>query len=143
MDWLLMFSTTLRFVSRHCWILLFAVITLLILACCQSGNGIEIPPESQFSAPALGTPIPINLGLSPVSLPANDSGALIVNNSSAAVRVVISNTITTIEPKAGFLFVLPAGSYPVYIYGLENAPKMHVEKIDQGKIRYVYLMPSR
>jgi hypothetical protein len=113
----------------------------LALNGCQTGDQIEIPAETQFQTPALGTPVPISAGLSPATLPNNGSGVLFINNANVQVRVVVSNTIVSIQPKAGFLFVLPSGSHQFYIYGLEPLPQLHTENIEPGKIRYVYLLP--
>lgn len=129
--------------SRLNRFVLFVALMLLALALngCQTGSQIEIPPETQFQTPALGTPVPISAGLSPVTLPNDGSGVLFINNASVQVRVVVSNTIVSIQPKAGFLFVLPSGSHHFYIYGLEPLPQLHTENIEPGKVRYVYLLP--
>ena len=127
---------------RLCEPWLIFVLLAVVLSGCQTGDRIEIPPEAQFQIPALGTPIPVGAGSVPVTLPNDGSGALFINNASLPVRVVVSNTITSIQPTAGFLFVLPAGSYQFYIYGLESLPQLHTEIIAQSKIRYVYLLPA-
>jgi hypothetical protein len=127
---------------RRCELLLIFVLLIVALSGCQTGDRLEIPPETQFQVPALGTPIPVGAGSSSVTLPDNGSGALFINNAGTQVRVVVSNTIVSIQPTAGFLFVLPAGSYQFYIYGLESLPQLHTEKIEPGKIRYVYLLPA-
>lgn len=125
----------------RCVSLLILVLLALALGGCQAGDQINAPQETQFQIPAVGTPVPIGAGTTPVSLPNNGSGALFINNASLQVRVAVSNTIVTIDPKKGFLFVLPAGSYQFYIYGLEPAAQIDTEKIEQGKVRYVYLLP--
>ncbi len=133
----------LYYFSRLNRFVLFGVLMLLALALsgCQTGNQIEIPPETQFQTPAVGTPVPISAGLSPATLPNNGSGVLFINNANVQVRVVVSETIVSIQPKAGFLFVLPSGSHQFYIYGLEPLAQLHTENVEPGKVRYVYLLP--
>src|SRR5512144_3214459 len=94
--------------------LLILILLGLALGSCQADNQIDVPQETQFHNPAVGTPVPIGAGMSPVSLPNDGSGALFINNASLQVRIAVSNTIVTINPKEGFLFVLPAGSYQFY-----------------------------
>jgi hypothetical protein len=126
---------------RRWELLLIFALFAVALSGCQTGDRLQIPPEAQFQIPALGTPVPVGAGTSSVTLPNNGSGALFINNANTPVRVVVSDTIVSIQPTAGFLFVLPAGSYQFYIYGLESLPQLHTEKIEPGKIRYVYLLP--
>jgi hypothetical protein len=123
------------------WLSLILVLFTLALGGCQADNQIKAPSEDQIRTPAVGTPIPAGAGLSPVTLPDNGSGALFVNNASVKVRVVVSNTIASIDPRKGFLFVLPPGSYQFFIYDLEPTVQVSIEKIDPNKVRYVYLLP--
>jgi hypothetical protein len=115
------------------------LIALLVLAGCQN-SAPRIPPASQFQIPAVGTSI---LGgyeetIQP-ELPSGQSGALFINQTGFPLQVAVSNTITTLPIGQGFLFMLPAGSYEFYIYGPDNAPRVHAEKLEDGKLRYLYI----
>lgn len=114
---------------------------LLSLVSCQNDNRIEIPAADKFTVSAIGTPIPPGTDLTTIRLAHNGSGALWTNNSDVTMLIAVSNTITTIPPKQGFLFVLPPDTYQFYVYSAGANPKAYTEKIDDGKIRYLYLMP--
>lgn len=137
----MMYSLQYEKFLKQCLLLLLLISLVLALGGCQTGDQITTPQETQFQIPALGTPVPIGAGMSLVTLPNNGSGALFINNAGLQVRVAVSNTIVTIDPKKGFLFVLPPGSYQFYIYGVEPVTQIDTEKIEPGKVRYVYLLP--
>ena len=65
---------------------------------------------------------------------------MFVNQTGATVRVVVSDTITTVESNFGFLFILPAGTYAFYIYEPNSDPWAHSETVEAGKVRYVHLV---
>jgi len=113
----------------------------LLLAVCLAACRPTIPPADQFQTLAVGTPIPPGMTTVPVTLPASDtSGVMFVNQTGATVRVVVSDTITTVESNFGFLFILPAGTYAFYIYEPNSDPWAHLETVEAGKVRYVHLV---
>ena len=57
------------------------------------------------------------------------------------VNVVLSDTIATIPPTYGYLFVLAPGTYNFYVYESDNGPTVRTETIKPGKVRYVYIYP--
>ena len=122
-------------ISRMIWI------ALLGLASCSLESSNPLPAVDQFQTPAAGTPIPAGQEAVPIDLPSSSSGVLFVNQGSAAVRVVVSDTIATIPPAQSFLFVLPPNAYEFYIYEPGVPPRSHREQTESGKVRYVYLVP--
>jgi hypothetical protein len=114
------------------------VIGLAVLAGCTS----SIPPASQFQIPAVGTPMPggHEEAVKP-DLSLDTSGVLFVNQTGVRVQVVVSSTIATIPIGEDFLFILPPGTYQVYLYQPNLAPLIHTETTTGGKLRYVYLTP--
>ncbi len=128
------------FAVRTLWIV-FSVLPILLIAC-QGRSSPAVPPVSQFKSPAVGTPIPVGKELAPIGLPPGVSGVMFINRTDKQVSVAVSGTITAISGLQSFLFVLPAGTYEFYIYKLDAAPGLHIEKTEAGKVRYVYLLPK-
>jgi hypothetical protein len=97
------------------------------------------PPIEQFSKPAVGTPIPPNQDTAPVKLPTGASGVMVVNNKPVPLQVVVSDTIATIMPTQGFLFILPPSTYQIYLYDSSGPIGNRVERTEADKVRYVYI----
>ena len=89
----------------------------------------------------MGTPMSAGADVTQIRLPPNSSGVLFVNQMGRPVRVVVSETITTISAAQSFLFVLPANTYQFYVYETGASPKQRSERTEEGQIRYVYLVP--
>jgi len=117
------------------------VILALLLAACSGGVGSRLPSADEIVIPAIGTPIPAGRESGPIDLSSDVSGVLLVNRTNTVVRVVVSNTLAIVPAAESFLFVLPAGVYPFYIYDLAPTPQLYSEQTELGKVRYVYLMP--
>ena len=115
----------------------FIIIAGLLLACTPS-----LPAASDFTVPAIGTPIPGGHEESvSFDLAADQSGALMINQTGHRIQVAISNTITSLGVGEDFLFVLAPGTYQFYIYRSDSTPYVHTEKLEAGKLRYLYLTP--
>ncbi len=123
--------------SRVFRVVLLAGLEILVLVSCR---GADIPAVESFTVQAKGTLLPAEAASHPVSLPMGVSGVAMFNNSPATVRVVVSDTVTGISPEEGFLFILPPQEYQFYIYYINGPSQVHVERVEQGKVRYVYLM---
>jgi hypothetical protein len=115
---------------------IFISITLaLMLAACGSAAG----PTT--SAPAIGTPMPAPNGPLTVNLPPDMGGVLLVNRSPQNFRVVVSDTVATIDVGNAFLFILPPNTYTLKVYRPDTpAPVEQTEKVDIGKTRFVYFL---
>jgi hypothetical protein len=111
--------------------------SIVLLGCAT--QSIPNPPVEQFAKPAIGTPIPTGKDVVPVNLPTGSSGVMVVNNKSISIRVAVSDTIATIEPSEGFLFILPPSTYQFYLYESDMPIGSRVEQIEVGKVRYVYI----
>ena len=120
------------------YLFLLLLVNLLSISCSSTNNSIVIPPEEKFTIPAVGTLIPVGGGTHQLSIPHDVGGSLVVNNTEAEIRVVVSDTIATIKPTQGFLFILPPGTYQYYIYGLGTS-KIYVDQVQGNKVRYVYI----
>lgn len=119
---------------------LFIGLMLTLTACTPPAK--PIPPMSQFSRPAIGTPIPPSLSAAPIDkLPPGSSGVAFYNQKGALVNVVLSDTVAVIAPTYGYLFVLAPGTYDFTIYESDNGPSVRTETIEPGKVRYVYIYP--
>ncbi len=55
--------------------------------------------------------------------------------------VALSDTISIISPTYGFLFVLAPGTYNFYVYENDGGASLSTEKVEPGKVRYVYVYP--
>ena len=114
------------------WVVILLLITLS--ACTPS-----IPRPDQISSPAVGTPVPggheesVN-----ADLPAGLSGLLFANQTAFPLQVIVENTIVTIPNGQDFKFVLAPGEHQFYIYEPGFAPRVHVETLEAGRLRYVY-----
>jgi hypothetical protein len=118
-------------------VLFYVVIAGLLLACAPS-----LPAASDFTTPAVGTPIPGGHEESvSFDLAADQSGALVINQTGHRIQVAVSNTITSLGIGEDFLFVLAPDTYQFYIYRSDSAPYVHSEKLEAGKLRYLYLTP--
>ena len=115
------------------------VIGLAIFAGCIS----SIPPASQFQIPAVGTPMPggHEEAVRP-DLPPEVGGALFVNQTGYQLQVAVNNTIATIPISNDFLFILPPGTHDFYVYQPNVPPRLYTEKLEGGKMRYVYWFPQ-
>jgi hypothetical protein len=123
---------------RRVFLVLVLIGLVLALGSCQNNR---IPPIEQYTVPALGTSLPAEAVSRVLGLPDGGSGIAMFNNSPAVVRVVVSDTIATISPAEGFLFILPPQDYRFYIYHANGASQAFVERVENGKVRYVYLRP--
>jgi len=123
------------------YVLLLTSVALFVLVGCLAKGTSQIPPSSQFRSPAIGTPMPATINATQIRLPPNSSGVLFVNQTGNPVRVAVSDTITTIPAGQSFLFVLPANTYQFYIYEVGISPKARTERTEEGKMRYIYLLP--
>ncbi len=123
--------------SRVFRVVLFAGLEILVLISCRSAN---IPAVESFTVQAKGTLLPAEAASHAVSLPVGASGVAMFNNSPTTVRIVVSDTVTNILPAQGFLFILPPREYQFYIYYTNGPSQVYVERVEQGKVRYVYLV---
>jgi hypothetical protein len=112
---------------------------LLFSVSCQP-PGPSIPPVESFTVPAVGTLVPPSEIDASVRFPADFSGMMIVNSSSAPASIVISSTITTIPAGHGFVMALPPGDYQLYIYEQNVSPKLSAVQVEEKKVRYIYLV---
>ena len=131
-----------NYLARTLTVLIGTSVCLWLLIACAP-PAISVPPMSQFTQPAIGTPIPTNLSASPVDLPPDSSGVAFYNQKGGLIHVVLSNTnsIVAIPPTSGYLFVLDPGTYDFYVYEGDNGPSAHTETVEPGKVRYVYIYP--
>jgi len=104
------------------------------------GCGSRVPAANEFKLPAIGTPMPggHEESVRP-DLPPDQSGALVINQTGLSIQVAVSNTLATLPIGQDFLFVLPPAAYEFYIYEPNNAPRVHKETLESGKLRYIYL----
>jgi hypothetical protein len=121
--------------SSRIKVILGIAVTLWLTACSKSA-----PPASQFQIPALGTLMPggHEEAVRP-ELSVGQSGALIINQTGFSVQVAVSNTIATVGIGQDFLFALPPGTYDFYIYEHDSVPRVHTERLEDGKLRYLYI----
>lgn len=118
-------------------LVVFSLLAAFVAACAP-----RIPSQNDFTVPAIGTLIPggheeaVSL-----DLPANRSGALVVNQTGFRIQVAVSNTITSLAVGEDFLFMLTPGTYQFYIYRPDSVPYVYTETLDGGKMRYLYLTP--
>jgi len=112
------------------------VAILLSVAACRP----SVPAADEFTQPAVGTLIPggHEEAIQP-ELPPGQSGALIINQTGLPIQVAVSNTIATLPIGQDFLFSLPPGSYEFYVYQPDSVPYIHTEKLEDGKLRYLYI----
>ena len=117
--------------------LFFVAMAGLVMACSPS-----LPAVGDFTVPAVGTLIPggHEESISPDLAP-DRSGALMINQTGLRIQVAVSNTITTVAAGEDFLFALAPGTYRFYIYRPDSVPYVHTEKLEAGKLRYLYLTP--
>ena len=114
------------------WII---VLVLVALSACTP----TIPRPDQVSNLAVGTLLPGGHEEAvDVELPAGMGGLLFVNQTPFPVHVIVDNTIVTIPAAQDFKFILPLGEHQFYVYEAGFAPRVHVEKLEVGKLRYVY-----
>jgi hypothetical protein len=117
-----------------------AIISLLVAF--ATACAARIPSQSDFTVPAIGTLMPggheeaVSLDLA-----ANQSGALVINQTGFRIQVAVSNTITSMAIGEDFLFMLAPGTYQFFIYRPDSVPYVHTETLDGGKLRYLYLTP--
>ena len=105
-------------------------------------NSNQIPPIEHFQNLAVGTPVPYTTSPMPsFELPPASGGILFLNGMNGVVHVAVSDTMSTIATGYGFLFILPPQTYDFYIYGLVDYPVARSERVEEGKVRYVYLTP--
>jgi hypothetical protein len=116
---------------------------LSTLAACAAPTApaVTIPSVNQFTKAAIGTPVPPRLSNQPVNVPPDKSGVAFFNQKMGIIRVALSDTITTITPTFGFLYILPPGTYNFYVYETDIPPSVRTEQTEAGKARYVYLLP--
>lgn len=113
---------------------------LMFSLVCLVGCGPRIPVATDFTVPAIGTPMPGGHEEAiPSDLPAGQSGALVVNQTGFPIQVAVNNTITTLGIGQDFLFALPPGTYEFYIYEPDSTPRVHAETLADGKLRYLYI----
>jgi len=111
------------------------VLALLLGSCAR-----QIPSADQFQVPAAGLPVPAGFeGSFTPDLPPGQSGALIINQTGLSIQVAVSNTIATLPANQSFFFSLPSGTYEFFIYEPDSAPRVHSEKLEDGKLRYLYI----
>lgn len=116
-------------------VFLLVAMTGLLVAC-----GPSLPDATNFTAPAVGTRLPGGHEESIVAAP-QTSGALVINQTGLRIQVAVSNTITTLAVGEDFLFALTPGTYEFYVYRPDSVPLVHTEKLESGKLRYLYLTP--
>ncbi len=117
-------------------IALSGILISMLLSCTSAPS---IPPAEQFTQVPVGTTIPYEKHGAPVALPEGMSGAMFINQKKSPIRVAVSTTITSVMPGDAFLFVLPPADYQFYVYEMDSAPSIRAEKLEAGKLRYVYL----
>jgi hypothetical protein len=100
-----------------------------------------IPPVEHFNMPAVGTPIPEVTGAHYADMPPGTGGVLYLN-SLRPIQVAVNETIVTILPGQGFLFILPPGNHEFYIYGMIDKPVSKTERVEAGKVVNVQLYPT-
>ena len=115
---------------------LLMVLSVVSLVAC----GTRAPAAKDFTLPASGT---LMQGgheetVQPV-LPAGQSGVLVINQTGFPIQVAVSNTIASLPIGQDFLFSLPPGAYEFYIYEPNSVPRVHTEKLEDGKLRYLYI----
>ncbi len=115
------------------------ILVVSLAGCSPAGN--PLPPVEQFQTPAAGMPVPADQQAAQIALPLGSSGVLFVNQTNTPVQVVVSGTLAVIPAAQGFLFVLPSGAHDFYIYEPNAAPRVHSERTEADKVRYVYLLP--
>jgi hypothetical protein len=114
------------------------LLSALLIGCSNTSS--PLPPYTQFTVPAIGTPMPGGKEEQrSINLPDNYGGALFVNRSASTLHIVINNTIVEIQGGHDFLFILSPGSYDFYIYESGLAPRVFPAVIETGKTRYIYL----
>lgn len=128
-----------RFPSAASLICLLLMGLIPALAACAPSTP-SIPPADQFTQPAIGTPI-ARITDEVFTVPSDSGGVAIYNQQVTPIRVAIDNTITTITPTQGFLFVVSPGSHDFYVYETNGPASIRSEQVEAGKIRYVYLLP--
>lgn len=128
-----------RYLSRTCIALVFTSICLWLLIACTPPSP-AIPPAEQFTQPAIGLPLSRITG-DPVFVPDGSSGVAFYNQKVTPIRVAISDTIITITPTQGFLFVVSPGVHDFYVYETDGPASIRTEQVEAGKVRYVYLLP--
>lgn len=128
-----------RYLSRTCIALAFTSICLWLLIACTPPSP-AIPPAEQFTQPAIGLPLSRITG-DPVFVPDGSSGVAFYNQKVTPIRVAISDTIITITPTQGFLFVVSPGVHDFYVYETDGPASIRTEQVEAGKVRYVYLLP--
>ncbi len=116
----------------------FAMVAVVSAACNSQPS---IPPLSQFTRPAVGTPIPPKMIAAPLPVPPDGGGVAFYNQKGALIHVVLSDSISIISPTYGFLFPLAPGTYNFYVYESDAGASLQTEKVEQGKVRYVYIYP--
>jgi hypothetical protein len=118
---------------------LLALKVVILLLATLSACTPPIPRPDQVSTPAVGTLLPGGHEESiDTELPSGMSGMLFANQTSFPVQVIVDNTIVTIPSGQDFRFVLPPGEHQFYVYEPGFAPRTHVERLEVGKLRYVY-----
>lgn len=116
------------------------VVCGLVLSLLLTGCARQIPPADQFQVPAIGLPVPAGFeGSFAPELPPGQSGALIINQTGLSIQVAVSSTIATLPANQSFFFSLPSGTYEFFIYEPDSAPRSHTEKLEDGKLRYLYI----
>ncbi len=131
----------MRRFSRHMYVARLAICGL-VLAVFAAACAPRIPSQSDFTIPAVGTLIPGGHEEAvSVNLSADQSGALVINQTGLRIQVAVSNTVTTVAAGEDFLFMLPPATYEFYIYRPDSVPYVHKETLDGGKLRYLYLTP--
>jgi hypothetical protein len=115
---------------------LVAIACLLTVAGCKP----PVPSPGDFKQTAVGALMPggHEEAVQP-ALPPGQSGALIINQMGVPIQVAVSNTIATLPIGQDFLFSLPPGTYEFYIYDPNNAPRVHTEVLQDGRLRYLYI----
>ncbi len=105
------------------------------LAAC---NSVEQPSAT---LPAIGTAMPAPRGVIDINLPPGMGGVLLVNNTKENFRVVVSDTIASVDAGNAFLFILPPNAYTLKVYR-PSEPKAveQRETVDAGKTRFVYFL---
>lgn len=97
------------------------------------------PRPDQVPSPAVGTLVPGGHEEAvDVALPPGMSGVLFANQTNFPLRVIVNNTSVTIPSAQDFKFILPPGEIQFYVYESGFVPRVHTEKLDAGKLRYVY-----
>jgi len=122
---------------RYIHLVLFGLIAVLAAACASG-----VPPQSNFTAPAVGTLVPggHEEAIAP-EIPAGQSGALLINQTGLRIQVAVNDTIVDIPLGHDFLFILPPGAHEFYIYRQDSQPVVHKETLEAGKMRYLYISP--